>query len=170
MRHLRKLALVLAVAATLGLAGQPAFAGTVHPDDPGAYCRLAMVNPSLTGTFSDGTGYYGFGSQAHAYITCNGPAYWSVITVQFHYSTTETSTGQNLGSGIIGGSSHTCSGSCDGYAYYTRSGLHCGETYAYADYGTASASYKKTSSSAQVNLSGTSGTTRGSSHDPSPPC
>jgi len=147
---------------------QPAFAAPVVPADPGTWCRLAVEAPETGGPFADSVGKYGFGSTVHAYVSCNGATNSVIVTATIHWSTNEI--GIRTTSGTQLGSSHSCSGSCDAYAYYTRSQLHCGETYVYTDYGTASATYKKTSSSAAVKLTATGGTTKGSSHFPNPPC
>jgi hypothetical protein len=125
--------------------------------------------PTASGYSADGVGYYSVTFTAHGYITCNGSAYTSTITVQLNWKLTET--GIATTSGIQGGSSHTCSGSCDGYAYYTHIKLHCGEYYTYTNTATSRGTYQRYSTSTPVVLGPTTGGTgTGSSHLPQPPC
>lgn len=160
--------IALALAAIVLFTGKPA-AAAVQPDDPGAYCRIAANVPTASGYSADGVGYYSVTFTAHAYITCNGQAYTSTLNAQLNWTLIED--GVATTSGIAQGSSHTCTGSCDAYAYYTHVRLHCGEYYEYRNTTTGRGSYKRYSTSTSVTLGPvTSATGTGSSHMPPGAC
>jgi hypothetical protein len=140
-----------------------AASANVVPYDPGTYCRITVGAPSATGFGPDRAGYtYTFGVQVHASLSCNGPAYSSYIWTQINWKTYDAGVGQTT-SGIRQGATHSCSGSCDAWAYYNRSGLWCGDAYTYTDYGYAFAVYQQYSNSTPVQLSSNGPTSVGSS-------
>lgn len=106
-----------------------ASASTVSPNDPSPYCRDTISIPFGTSLTRAGGGHYNAGVEGDARISCNGSA-TVTVTLVLHYHTNPC----QGGCGAKTGATFHCSGSCDPYVTFNRTGLFCGYHYTFNDY------------------------------------